>query len=209
MLSGGSALAALGGALASRSLVGEAEAFLAGTTDKQQFVESIVPFALLTVIQLVLWVAAAAVVMTWMFRIAANHRVLHRGGTWGPAWGIGGWFLPPMLYVIPLLMIRELWKAADPGTPVGSEWRGNRASPITVVWFVIYSVIPLAIMFSPGSGTFSGLGNQERAMAEGIAENSELTLFAALVSIAGAVVFAVMARQLTARHQQLTGELLG
>ena len=201
------ALAGLASALTTRSLVGDAEAYLAGTTDDQAFIESILPYFLVTMIQMVLLIAATVVVMIWMFRIAANHRTLHRGGTWGPGWAIGGWFLPPMLFVIPFLMFRQLWKSSDPATPIGSEWRSNRVSPIVPVWFVLYSLFPLAILINQGTSTLSGLGNQEQAMAETIIDGGTITLISALVSIAGAIAFGTMARGLTSRHQQLTGEL--
>jgi hypothetical protein len=154
-----------------------------------------------------LLLATTVVVVIWMFRIAANHRTLHRGGTWGPGWAIGGWVLPPMLFVIPFLMFRELWKASDPNTPIGSEWRTNRVPAIVPVWFIVYSLLPLAILISQGTSTITGFGNQERTMAEGIVENGTITMITALVSIAGAVAFGILARGLTSRHQQLTGEL--
>ena len=201
------ALAGLASALTTRSLVGDAEAYLAGTTDDQAFIESILPYFLVTMIQMVLLIAATVVVMIWMFRIAANHRTLHRGGTWGPGWAIGGWFLPPMLFVIPFLMFRQLWKSSDPATPIGSEWRSNRVSPIVPVWFVLYGLFPLAILINQGTSALSGLGNQEQAMAETIIDGGTITLISALVSIAGAIAFGTMARGLTSRHQQLTGEL--
>ncbi len=201
------ALAGLASALTTRSLVGDAEAYLAGTTDDQAFIESILPYFLVTVIQMVLLIAASVVVMIWMFRIATNHRTLHRGGTWGPGWAIGGWFLPPMLFVIPFLTFRQLWKSSDPGTPIGSDWRSNRVSPIVPVWFVMYSLLPPALLINQGTSTFSGFGNQERAMAETIIEDGTIALISAFVSIAGAIAFGIMARGLTSRHQQLTGEL--
>ncbi len=200
-------LAGLASALTTRALVGDAESYLAGTTDDEAFIESILSYVLVTMIQMVLLIAATVVTVIWMFRIAANHRTLHRGGTWGPGWAIGGWFVPPMVYVIPFLMFRQLWKASDPGTPIGSDWRPNRVSPIVAAWFVIYSLVPLAILISQGSSSLSGLGNQERAMAETIIDDRTVTLISALVSIAGAIAFGIMARGLTSRHQQLTGEL--
>ena len=72
-----------------------------------------------------LQIAAAVVVIIWMYRLAWNHRALHRGGTWGPAWAIGGWFLPPIVYVIPTLMLHELWKA------VRSRRAGRRRLAVT------------------------------------------------------------------------------
>ncbi len=72
---------------------------------------------------------------------------------------------------------------------------------------MIYSLVPVAILISQASSTLSGLGNRERATAETIIYDGTVTLISALVSIAGAIAFGIMARGLTSRHQQLTREL--
>ena len=58
--------------------------------------------------------------MIWMFKMAKNVRALGRQGLrYAPGWAIGGWFVPPcVLYVVPWLMFRELWKASDPEPPI-------------------------------------------------------------------------------------------
>ena len=54
---------------------------------------------------------------------------------------IGGWFLPPFLYVIPTLVLREAWKAADPAVPPGDDsWKRNKDNPLLWVWFAVYGV---------------------------------------------------------------------
>ena len=73
--------------------------------------------------------------MIWLFRIAKNHQALGRRLTWAPGWAIGGWFLPPIVYVIPTLMLRESWKAADPEVPAGDErWKSSSDSPLLWIW---------------------------------------------------------------------------
>ena len=47
------------------------------------------------------------------------------------------WILPQMLYVIPFLMFRVMWKASDTDVPIGGDWRSGRVSPIVPVWFVV------------------------------------------------------------------------
>ena len=65
-------------------------------------------------------IALVVLSIIWLYRVPPNHRALGRALTWAPGWAIGGWFLPPLLYVIPLLVLREAWKAADPAVPPGS-----------------------------------------------------------------------------------------
>lgn len=206
-------LVGLGGSLALISVLAavsvedDARAFLDGETTNDEFLEAIAPFVLVSFVQVIAIVASAVIVIIWMYRIAANHRAMHRTGTWGPGWAIGGWFLPPLLYIIPYLMFRELWKASDPAVPAGGDWRSRPVSPAITAWFVLYSVIPILLLFSQTDDTFTSLGADERDLAESLTETQGATIVSALVTVAGAVAFIVVVRQLTERHRRLTGEL--
>ena len=202
---GATAVATVVTALVQRTVTDEAERFLAGGVSDTDFIESIAGYALLSVLQGVGVVVSAVLVIIWMFRVARNHRTLHRGGTWGPGWAIGGWFLPPLLYVIPTLMFNELWKASDPDVPVGGDWRSGRGTPLVPIWFVTYSVLPIVMMFFQ-SNVFSGFGAAEEDLARQIIDDQDATLASGLVAVAGAVSFIALARALADRHQRFTGE---
>ncbi len=88
---------------------------------EDDFNEAIAPY---TAVQLIVGLATIAtfiVTTIWMYRLATNVRAFRRDTTWSPLFAIFGWMLPPIvLYVIPFLMLRELWKASDrdrPGRP--------------------------------------------------------------------------------------------
>lgn len=192
-----------------RSVVGDAESFLAGEVDNDEFVEAIAPYVLLSFVQGIAVLASAVLVIIWMYRIASNHRTLHRVGTWGPGWAIGGWFLPPLLYIIPFLMFRELWKAADNSVPIGGDWKSTRVSPLVTIWFVVYSLVPLVLLAFQTGDFLSGFSGSERDLAEQIVDGQTSDLLGALITAIGAAAFIAMARQLTTRHRQLTGESPG
>lgn len=204
-----SALVAVLTVLVGQSFSDEAETYLADGMSNTEFVEEVAPYLLLTLLQGALSIAAAVLVIIWMFRIAKNHRTLRRVGTWGPGWAIGGWFLPPLLYIIPTLMFRELWKASDPDVPVGGDWKSGRTSPLVWVWFVLYSLIPVILLFAQGGDTFGSLGGSEDQLAEQLTGSQTSAVIATAVTIAGAVAFIVLARALTSRHRRLIGESPG
>lgn len=194
-------------ALVARTVVDDAEAFLRGDIDRTEFLEAVTPYALLTFLQALAMLASAVVVIVWMRRLAANLRALHRGTTWGPGWAIGGWFAPPFLFVIPFLAFREIWKASDPDVPVGGDWRAGSASPIITAWFLVFGVLQ-AVLQAIGIGdTFAGIGGSEDALAEQITGNMTIPVVSAVSDVVAAALFVVMARQLTARHGRLTGEV--
>jgi lysylphosphatidylglycerol synthetase-like protein (DUF2156 family) len=194
--------------IASQTVTDEAEAFLDGATASDDFIESIAPYLLLTFVQGAVVIASMVLVMIWMFRLAANHRSLHRGATWGPGWAIGGWFLPPLLYIIPTMMFRELWRASDPDVPIGGDWKSRPVSPLPIAWFVVYSVIPIALMFARSDTVLSGLGGSDEELAKQIAGDQGVVIASTVLTVVAAVIFVAFARALTARHQRLTGEVI-
>jgi hypothetical protein len=184
----------------------DARAFLDGEIDRDDFLTSVAPFALVSFLQALSLLASAVLVIVWMHRLARNLRTLHRDTTWGPGWAIGGWFAPPVLYVIPYLTFRELWKASDPEVPVGGTWRSNPVSPLVTAWFVVFGPVQLALQLAQIGDTFSGLGAGETAMAEQITGSLAIPTIAAAVDVLAAGLFIAMARRLGDRHRRLTGE---
>lgn len=205
ILVGVAAVASVAGYLAGLAVVDDANDYLDGSMSLSDFQTAIVPYSLISLIQGAATIAAAVLVMIWMYRLAANHRTLQRTGAWGPGWAIGGWFLPPLLYVIPFLMMRELWKASDPDVPIGGEWKSRAVSPLVVAWFVVYSPVSAVVQFASTSTSFN-LGSSEGALAEQIADNETALGLTALVTVVAGGLFVAMAKQLTDRHRRLIGE---
>jgi hypothetical protein len=153
-------------------------------------------------------IAIIVISMIWLYRIASNHRTLGRRLTWAPGWAIGGWFLPPLLFVIPLLMLRESWKASAPDVPPGSdEWR-NRSDESAYIWawFVAYSLVPIALMIFGASQAWGVMARDTDDIAEFFDESYGVAIAQGLVTIAGAVTWALVVRTLSRRHVELTGE---
>ena len=202
----GACVVAVAGLLAGLAATSEAEAFLDAEIDKGALVEAMTPYLLLSFVQSLVVLAAAVLTIVWMFRIAPNHRALHRGPTWGPGWAIGGWFLPPLLFVIPFLMFRELWKASDPDVPVGGRVARRRASPVVAVWFLLYSVVPLVLLAFQSGEVMNALAASEEDLAQQLVDGRWTNIADVVVTVAGAAAFVVMARALGDRHERLTGE---
>lgn len=201
-----SAVMSISELLARRASVDEAEAYQAGELSDTEFVEAVAGYALLGFVIFTVTVATAVMTIIWLYRITTNHRTLHRGTTWGPGWAIGGWFLPPLLYIIPTLVLTEAWKASDPDVPVGGDWRRGRSSPLVIVWFLLYSIVPIVLFAAQIGSTFDSLGGSEDQLAEQITGDQTLSFVGAAASVAAAVVFVMLVRALTARHRRLTGE---
>jgi hypothetical protein len=186
-------------------LVDDAEAFLRGETSSDDFARTMAPYGVVVLVQGVATIAAVVLVMIWMYRLAANLRAMHRGTRWGPGWAIGGWFLPPLLYIIPFLMFREMWKASDPDIPIGGDWTSRPVSWVVTAWFVVYGPISVVVQAVSASSGFS-LGGSERDLAQQVVDAQDTAALAGVAGVVAAVLFVVMAAQLTSRHKRLIGE---
>jgi hypothetical protein len=191
--------------LVRQTVTGDAEDYLAGSIDKQEFRDAILTYSVVPVITSALQLGTLIVTVIWMFRVASNHRALHRGGTWGPGWAIAGWVLPPFVWVFPTLMFVELWKASDPDVPIGENWRAKAGAPLAVMWGVTYTVASLLSLGANASSSFN-FSETDKALAEQLTSDQSLEVVVACVSLAAALMFMLLVRRLTARHTRLTGE---
>lgn len=91
-----------------------------------------------------LYVGTGLVYAGWMYRVAKNNLALGATGlTWDPGWCWGGWFIPFANWVIPFLVLREMWKASDPGTPPGPGWRSAPVWAGISWWWVLWVTVAL------------------------------------------------------------------
>lgn len=186
-------------------VVDDAEAYLDGETSSDDFARAMAPYGVVTLVQAIATLAAIVLVMIWMFRLASNTKALHRNGRWGPGWAIGGWFLPPLLYIIPFLMFRELWKASDPDVPIGGEWKSRPVSWVVTAWFVVYGPASLVVQIVSANAGFS-MGATEQDLARQVIDAQDTAALTGVVGAIAAALFIVMAHQLTDRHRRLIGE---
>ena len=181
----------------------KAKDYLAGRGSEDDLKDQITSSAGIGLLSFVVLVAAAVLTIIWMYRIAKNLQAMNRVGTWKPGWAIGGWFVPPLvLYVVPFLMFRDLWKGSDPGTT--HDWRSNRVSPIVTIWWILFGLVPLVTITATVS-TFS-IENSTRKQAKDLVDRFGVTIASNVAQIAAALCFLMLVRQLSARHQQFTNE---
>ena len=187
----------------------KAKDFLNGVISRSEFEDAtqanvgtfagllIIPVAVLTII--------------WMYRMASNLRVLGRhGATWAPGWAIGGWFVPPcVLYVVPWLMFKELWRGSDPDVGYGDpSWKQGRVAPIVTIWWVMYGLLPLVGILTAASifSQFSAGGADIDDLAEQYDKWATVNVGMAVIGIGTTAVYLMLVRQLSARHMRATRE---
>lgn len=200
--------AGLLGALMTLTVVDKAQAFLdnPSSSTEDDFTSA---YGVTGLFQMVSGIAVIiAVVFTCLLsaRIARNNRAIRTNTTWGSGLAAGGWFLPPFVFVIPMLMLREAWKASSPDVAYGDDrWRQSSDNPLLWVWWVLYGIVPL--VFIPISlNQFTGFSTDTMDAAEFVDDYAAMGVAQSAVQAVAAVAWIMFARQLTARHRQLTGE---
>ena len=204
------AVATLASAALSAGVTGDARDFLAGEISEDDFESAIAPVNGVQLLVGVATLATGVLTIIWTYRTANNVRAFGRATTWSPLFAIFGWFLPPMvLYVIPFLVLRELWKASTPEHVDGSDrWKQEPDNKLLWVWFLLFGLIPTALLaVQIGSFASAGLPSGDlESFAETLEDFAALSWITAIVNVLAAIAWIVFVRQLTARHTRLTGE---
>jgi hypothetical protein len=181
----------------------KAQDYIDGVVSKKEFEDALVgTIAAASGVGLIT-LATFVLTIIWMYRMAKNLQALNRQGTFGPGWAIAGWFTPPcVLYVVPYLMLRELWRGSQAGN---ADWRRNPVSPVVHLWWVFFGLLPLVTLVGTRRLTIGSMRNDDAVdAAKNIVDNFGLQIFGGAVPAAAAVLFIVLVRQLTAMHRRLT-----
>lgn len=99
--------------------------------------------------------AIFVVLIVFLFRASKNTELWDTSQrTWTPGWAIGGWFIPLAFFVIPFLVVRDIWRR----TPESSgQGRGPGPAPgfILVVWWVLFVIGRIGIRLGLSPHTLS------------------------------------------------------
>lgn len=182
--------------------------FLRGDISEDDFIADYAPLLVGQSIQGIGQLGLVVVSIIWLYRVAKNVRLFGRKTTWAPLWAVFGWVLPPLFFVIPFLMVREMWKASDPDSPYGSDsWKRSGESMAVIAWFLLYGVASTVLGLVQASTVFNqGFGGDTDTLAETVTDFGGLGMLTSLVTVLAAIAWILAVREITDRHVRLTGE---
>jgi protein-S-isoprenylcysteine O-methyltransferase Ste14 len=158
--------------------------------------DDLVGAASIAVLSLILM--AGIVFIVWQWRTAKNAASLGRTDPrYEPGWSIGGWFIPFGNLVIPVLIMQDLWRSADPESP-RDDWRSGPRSALIGWWwgaFIVAGLISRTSVF--GRSSLSGLQAADTRAS-----------FGAVVAAIAAILAIAVVRSLTARQTALRASLM-
>lgn len=135
--------------------------------------------------------ATIVVWLVWQYRAHANLAALGSVGMrHTPGWTVGWWFIPIADLWMPLVVMRELWRASDP-VAGPTDWTSSRGSPLIGWWWATW-LAPFAAGFIAAAIAASATGTATAADAWAVVGG---ILRAASAVLAVALVVRIEARQ--------------
>jgi hypothetical protein len=138
----------------------------------------------------------------WMFRAAKDNEALGRtGARFAPGWSIGGWFIPLANFVIPVLIVQDLWRGSDRETRRGvGTWRAGAGSALVGFWWAAWLASLVRFAYSDsglhGRGSLDAIETSNTVALVGVIATAIASILALLV------VRAITRRQLECLRQQ-------
>jgi hypothetical protein len=147
-----------------------------------------------------LTIAIAVLFIIWMWRAANNNEALgRRNPRLSDGWAIGGWFIPVANFVLPILIMQDLWRGSDPSVPRDHpDWRQARGSGLIGVW---WGLLVASVVGRFASRTNANAAGDFESFSDFRAGNS-LAVIATLFAIAAGVLAISVVRRLARRQEQ-------
>jgi len=177
-----------------RSLVGDSG--IESRADFLRLVELDDRVGTLNDVFLALILITACAFVTWMFRAAKNSEALGRTSPrFAPGWSIGGWLIPIANFVIPVLIMQDLWRGSDASAGRDDHtWKiGNRSLLVGFWWgCLLFGRLLIAI----------GGSNVESGSLDEIQSGIDLQIGGNLLSLSAAVLGVLVVRAITQRQDE-------
>jgi Domain of unknown function (DUF4328) len=159
----------------------------------------------------------AAVFITWQHRHAVNADSLAGSeAALGPAWAIGGWFVPCANWLLPGMQLFGASRASDPALPLWPAAGRGRGSPLVVLWAVMFGLgnaLGLAGWATfPDEDDVSVLADLEDFVADATLADRMVAagfVITAAAAVLAAVMVQTLSRRQTARATALTTAAVG
>jgi hypothetical protein len=103
--------------------------------------------------------AVGVLFVVWLFRAAKDNEALDRQSPrFAPGWAVGAWFIPLANFVLPVMLVQDLWRGSDPTHSRGdTNWRRARGSALVGAWWAAWLLS--FVRFAASGAGFNGRGS--------------------------------------------------
>jgi hypothetical protein len=160
--------------------------------DAQAFPASMLLLALL------LGIATWVLLIIWLYRAAKNNEALGRQNPrLGPGWAIAGLLIPIAWWVMPFIVLDDVWRGSDPSIPRGDpSWRRSKTLPAIWAWGVTAAILTIPNFIASSSG------DVRADEPEKVRRDDILRIIAAAGGIIAAVLAIVVIRRVADRQEE-------
>ena len=147
-----------------------------------------------------LTIAIAVLFIIWMWRAANNNEALgRRNPRLSDGWAIGGWFIPVANFVLPVLIMQDLWRGSDASVPRDHpDWRQAPGSALIGVW---WGLLVASVVGRFASRANANAAGEFESFSDYRASNT-LAVLATLLAIGAAVLAVSVVRRLARRQER-------
>lgn len=144
------------------------------------------------IVQLLVFVVAGVVVLTWIARANANsHALGARNLNTGPFMAVAGYFIPIANLFMPAQSMSQMWKASlNP-----HDWETVKATPLILFWWAAW-------LIGNAMATFAFRLSLEDYVPDGPAVIHWLTVGSDALTVVASLLLAVLIGKITAQQRQ-------
>ena len=143
-------------------------------------------------------IAIFVLLVIWLYWAAKNNEALGRQNPrLGPGWAIGGWFIPLANFVIPFIVMDDVWRGSDASIArVDPNWR--RSSTLGAIWAWLVT----AVIFTVPSFIASSTGDVRADEPDKVRRDDIFRIIGAVGAILAAVLAMIVTRRIAARQEE-------
>ncbi|MFA5801634.1 MAG: DUF4328 domain-containing protein [Thermoleophilia bacterium] len=148
---------------------------------------------LLTIYNLMfsIWgVAALVMLVIWIYRAAVNLRAMNiQGLKYSPGMAVAWFFIPFANFIMPVFVIREIWRGSNPRTIETGDAR-HTGTPFHVgAWFLIYVLAGFLLLPGNLMVSFGSMSGGTRFLPPGLKPLSDTTKYFLIGGAVGRLIF--------------------
>lgn len=162
--------------------VDSARDFANDSSLRQAFEDAVRPVNFFSTLTSIAEFTIAVTTFIWTYRV--SREVTNRGVVlrFSPALCMFSWLLPPILFIFPLIVLRDLVRKTK--SMRGDEQESIR--PVVTQWWVLYGLIPVVMSFF-GAAITSAFPESDQELARSLSDQIVPNTISALSLIAAAI----------------------
>jgi hypothetical protein len=153
---------------------------------------------------ILLGIGTGIVFIVWLFRARRNIEAWGASGSLAPGWAIGAWFIPCANWVLPAIVVNDVWRGSQPTT------RPRRSAAVVGIWWGTWMAMGIAQLVrtssEPDPDTIAFTDTAIADLVDDYARARTWSILAALLVATSAVLAIVVVRAVRRMQEERNAE---